>query len=622
MPSRPRVLSEADLTWFKAINGPKWMGKWQYKKRQRASYYQALDDQVEMLAKFGYHDPLEGETLRELLAIAISKDGTFGPFFRDEGAQDLETEAGWKRLWSVCAGRVVEKYLGQRDEPAPSGPSYVLPPTFAESISELVSHAVAAGELSAAAGRAAGEDFLIPPGKPELVEEARAALEELLATDINLVAEADDEDDIPTNERELEISKSALLRLRTGELKKIAEEEDLPLVRDRESLATTIARKYNASRGEIAELILGRLQDNPETGHSTHLIPLVSEPDLATARSRLADLQGHYLRLEVAHWLVFGESEGNEEKVSFGGEMRYYDVAAQREGGEAEIAARRRKAAVEVRLRKGVRWAEIDGRNLTEIRRLRSAFGRALDVKTQPSLPVEIPALEGVAATLDRNTLLMLRILETGLRDEFVDYASFTAADFAKPKKAGTEADPLRPSVRQVKLLGQHILSSPEACRLIVKEGQRMATVEFRARYKENLKGPSHFSSVKISLATDQATVMTSFGGEPKISRRLHDEIVKRLRKAIDRGVKEAVDLNAIVSQVVARADETGEVETADIFPPDGGDGIAATEIDANGAAASDANDDGDASQAKAGGEVALDSAAGSDGAAPTAEAD
>lgn len=584
MSSRPKVLSEADLTWFKAINGPKWMRKWQYRKRQRIAYYHALDDQVEMLAKFGYGDPLDGETLRELLAIIISKDGSFGAFFRDEGAQDLQTNDGWKRLWSVCAGRVVEKYLGQRDEPAPTGPGYVLPATFAESIAELVEYAVAAGELSAAEGKAAGEDFLVPPGKPELVEEARAALEELLATDINLAAEADDEDDIPAKERELEITKSALLRLKTGELRKIAKEEDLPLVRGKEGLASTIARRYNASREEIAELILGKLQDNPETGHTTHLIPLAAEPDLSTTKDRLAELQGHYLRLEVAHWLVFLDSDGDEGKVSFTGEMRYYDVAAQREGGEAEIAARRRKAAVEVRLRKGVPWAEIDGRNLTRIRRMRSAFGRALDVQTQPALPITVPALEGAAATLDRHTLLVLRILETGLRDEFIDYASFTAADFTNPKKEGVEADPLRPTVKQVKLAGQHILSSPDACRLIAREGQRMVTVEFRARYRQSLKGPSHFSSVKISMAPDQATVMTGFGGDPKVARRLHDELVKRLRKAIDRGVTTAADLDAIVDQIVARAGETGEVETVDIFPPAGSDGIEATT----------ASDDGD----------------------------
>jgi hypothetical protein len=576
MAPRPKVLSEADLTWFEALDGPKWMQKRQYRKRQRIAYYKALDDQVEMLAKFGYHNPVDGETLRELLAVVISKDGTFGPFFRDQGAQDLQTNDGWTRLWSVCAGRVVERYLAQRDEPAPSGPRYVLPETLAESISELIEHAIAAGELSAAEGKAAGEEFLVPPGEPQLVEQARAALEELLATDINFAAEADDGDDIPAKERELEISKSALLRLRTGDLRKIAEDENLPLVRGREALASTIARKYNASRQEIAELILDKLQDNPEAGHTTHLLPLSTEPNLSTARKRLEELQGHYLRLEVAHWLVFLDSDGDESKVRFGGEMRYYDVAAQRDGGEAEIAARRRRAVVEVRLRTGVRWAEIDGRNLTQIRRMRSAFGRALDVQTQPALPVTIPALKGVAATLDRNTLLMLRILETGLRDEFIDYASFTAADFTNPKKEGNEADPLRPTVRQVKLAGQHILSSPDACRLIAKEGQRMVTVEFRARFKESLKGPNHFSSVKVSLATDQATVMTGFGGDPKISRRLHDALVKRLRKAIDRGIKEADELDAIVNQIVARSSDTDEIETVDILPPAGSDGIEA----------------------------------------------
>lgn len=217
---------------------------------------------------------------------------------------------------------------------------------------------------------------------------------------------------------------------------------------------------------------------------------------------------------------------------------------------------------------------------------MRIVFGKALGVRTEPTLPLVMPALEGDAATLDRNTLLMLRILETGLRDQFIDYASFTAAEFTKPQAKATETDPMRPTVRQVKLSGQHILSSPDACRLIAGEGQRMATVEFRARFRENLKGQSHFSNVKVSLAADQATVMTGYGGNSKISRRLHDEIVKRLRKALDRGVEDAGELDAIVKQIVDRAGETGEVETVDILAPSDG-----KEIEASGDAAGNGSD-------------------------------
>lgn len=572
--ARLTVLSDADFTWFKALDGPKWMRKRQYRTRQRPSYYAALDRHVDMLAGFGFDNPLDGETLRQLLAVVVSKDRTFGPFFRDQGAQDLEAEDGWKRLWSVCAGRVVEKYLEQREEPAPEGPGFFLPDALVSSISQLIELSVSAGELSAEEGKTAGEDFLVPPGNPELVEDARAALEELLATDINFAAaaEGDAGREIAEAERELEISKSALLRLRMRELRSIAEAEELPLLREKEALAAAIVRKYKASRSEIAELVLDKLGDNPETGHSTHLLPLAEDPDLETVRVRLDQLKGHYLRLEVAHWLVFTSTASDGGKARFEGELRYYDVAAQREGGAAEIAARQRRAAVEVRLQKGIQWAEVDGRNLTEIRRMRSAFGRALDVQTQPAIPVILPSLEGDAATLDRHTLLVLRILETGLRDEFIDYASFTAAEFAKPKVEGSEADPMRPTVRQVKLSGQHILSSTDACRLIANEGQRMATVEFKARFRQDLKGPTHLSSVKLSLAPDQATVMTSYGGDSKMSRRLHDEIVKRLRVALDRGVEEPAELDGIVKQIVDRARETGEVETVDILAPaDGG---------------------------------------------------
>jgi hypothetical protein len=578
--ARLTVLSDPDFMWFKGLDGPRWMRKRQY-RRQKQSYFQALDDQVDMLAKFGFNDPLDGTTLRELLTVLISKDGTFGAFFHDLGALDLQTQDGWKRLYNVCAGRIVEKYLEQRTAPAPQGPGYLLSEALAPSISELLDLAVTAGKLSEEEGKAAGEDFLVPPGgKPEVLEDARAALEELLATDINLAVETGDgdEEDIPKRERDSEINKSALVRLRMRDLRDIAEEEDLPLLRTKEALAGAIVRKYNADRSAIAGLVLSKLGDNPEAGHSTHLIPLAELPELDTARSRLLDLRGHYLRLQVAHWLVFTDSTGDANIVRFGGELRYYDVAAQREGGEAEIAARQRRAAVEVRLRAGVPWAEVDGRNLTEIRRMRTVFGRALGVSTKTSLPLVMPVLDGVAGTLDRHTLLMLRILETGIRDEFIDYASFTAAEFGKAQADVTEADPMKPSVRQVKLAGQHILSSTDACRLIASEGQRMATVEFRARYRENLKGKSHFSNVKISLSPDQATIMTSYGGDPTTSRRLHDEIVKRLRKSLDRGVNDAAELDGIVSQVVARAGETGEVETADILPPAGGDEIQARE--------------------------------------------
>jgi hypothetical protein len=60
---------------------------------------------------------------------------------------------------------------------------------------------------------------------------------------------------------------------------------------------------------------------------------------------------------------------------------------------------------------------------------------------------------------------------------------------------------------------------------------------------------------------------MTGFGGDPKISRRLHNELVKRLREAIDRGIEKADELDAIVNQIVARSSDTDEIETVDILP-------------------------------------------------------
>ncbi|MFT3866784.1 MAG: hypothetical protein QM729_21185 [Solirubrobacterales bacterium] len=351
-------------------------------------------------------------------------------------------------------------------------------------------------------------------------------------------------------------------------LRKIAEAEELPTLGKREAIATLIARKYKSDRREIAELILKYAVDDPEHGYTTRLLPLADEPDLPKATERLGGLKGRYMRVGVANWVVFDSIHGQNDLASFSGEVRYYNVATQEEGNDPEITARQRSGPISVRLRRDQTWGEVDTRNLTEVRRIRAALSHATGAEVENILPLKLPPLSGEAAGLDRYTLMVLHLLGN-LRDPHLDFVSFTMANFSAGTDPGAEADPLRPRIRQVRLSGQHLLASRDACRLIAA-GRRLVAVEFRAKYKRDLTAKeSHFSTVQIGVGSDHAAILTSFGGNPGIAKSLHSDLVGRVRKGLDRGVSDAAELKGIVSQVTARASQEGEAETADILGPE-----------------------------------------------------
>jgi hypothetical protein len=569
---KTHVLSSADQAWLDGMGGKQWCRKTPGRLLQRKRYFKLLDGIAAKLGDTGIDDPLDPETLRSILGVVLSKDGTFGAEFRDRHPDVLKTDEGWTRLWSVCAGKLVEEYLGQREGRPAVRPVLLLDSEVQSTVSQLLDFAVAQGLLSEEEGRAAKEDFIQPGNAPDMIEFARSRLEELLASDVN-VAHVAAGDDIPEHEREMEIAKGALLQLKISQLRQIAKREDLPLLADREALSTLIARKYKASREEIADLVLKYSVDNPEIGYMTHLIPLSQPPQPETVAAAAARLRGRFLRLSVAHWLVVTEMSldaahaGQPAGVSFSGAIRYYDISPQREGAQFEIAAKKRSAPITVRCRKDVRWAEVDGRNVTEIRRIRAALGRQLGINTSDALPINVPPLDGTEAQWAPISLLMLHILEIGLRDEHVDYATFTTAQFSSPPQPGAEADPMRVAIRQVRLAGTHVLSSPDACRLIA-DARQMLTVDFRARYTPVVGGDSFFATVRIILDEDHATVMTSFGDQRAMSKQLHQLLVERLRRALERGVEQAGQLAAIIKQVKDRSVETGQVASADILPP------------------------------------------------------
>ena len=420
------------------------------------------------------------------------------------------------------------------------------------------------GELSAREGREAGEDRWTIDGHPEeLAQDARGALEDLLVSDVNVAHDADP--DVPESEREREIAKAALLQLKLTQLRRLAAEAELPELRDPEALADLIVRHLQADRQAIAELVLRYSTPDVERGWVTRLVPLRQSADLASARDSLRELQGKYLRLEVATWLVFTKVNESDDGVAFEGDVRYYSVRPQREGDRPEIAALQRSHPISVQLHQGQSWAVIDGRSATDVRRLRKALRYALGVHTDGGLSPRVPALEGEIATWDAATLRMLYVLEQGLRDAHLDYTSFRQAEFSRTGMP--EADPQQPAVKAVRLQGQHVMADPAACRYIT-QGQAIASVDVRVRWREDLgRTEAFYSTVRIGMAADHAYVMTAFGESATESETLHRVIVERLRKALETDITAAA-LTGIVAQITQRAMEVGPPEVVDILGP------------------------------------------------------
>jgi len=557
---RPVVLSQPERAFFEQNGGKKWLRGKLFRDSQKARYERALDAFAEKLGELGIepHDP---ETLQQLLKVVLARDGTMGAWFRNHNA-DVGDDETFARLCKVAAGAIIEEYL-HTAEPREPDATLVLDAELKDQISALLELAVEQGELSAREGRDAGEDWWTIENLPDLVDDARGQLEDLLVSDVNVAHTASP--DVPESEREREIAKAALLQLKITQLRRIARDADLPLLRDREALADLIVRKYGADRAEIAELVLRYSVPDVERGWVTRLVPLRASAELSSARRTLPDLPGKYLRLEVASWLVFHKAEESHDGASFEGEIMYYAVRPQREGERLDIAALQRTHPIAVKLKAGQAWVAIDGRSAMDVRRLRKALRYALGVHLASSLDSNVPSLEGELGSWDRVTLRMLYILEHGLRDAHLDYSSFRQAEFSQT--GTTVADPQQPSVRAVRLQGQHVMADPAACRNITS-GQTLHSVDVRVRWQRDLRQTeSFYTTIRIGLAADNAYVMTAFGESPSKSRDLHRVLVERLRRALERDFT-AESLAGIVRDISKRAVETGPPEVVDILGP------------------------------------------------------
>jgi hypothetical protein len=539
------------------------MRKRVFKEGPKIRYERTLNRFVDALIELGARDPLKPEALRDFLSLAMSIDGTFPCWFKDHGVKVSDPDI-FSRLCCCAAGAVVEGYLRHKEHPD-TVPTLVLADDVASHMDRLIHLAIEQGKLNEEDGRQAREDIYHNNNAPNLVDVTRTSLEDAL-TDELVIARDIEGAEIPRDEREREISKAALLRLRIRRLRKLAEDEGIPLVRDAEAIATLVTRKYKASRSDIAKLVLNYEVPNPERGYTTRLMPLNMAPDIDGARVSFDRLKGKAIRLGVAQWLIITEHRCDSTSVSISGEVVTYGIKPQRDYDDFEITAAERRNPVSLRLKRGILWAEVDGPSLFDMRLLREVLRLSTDALPAAKIDLKLPTLTGQAGLWDSVTVRMLHLLEHGLRDTHLDYQSLTQAQFASPRTY--EAEPERPAVKSVRLQGQHVLASSEACGHVSK-GRTLTAVDMFIRWQPDLRGDGVFTPVRIGLAADHATVLTGFGrNELGIIKPLHTELVTRIRRQLDRGISEASAMDSFVAKIEDRASAGGDPDSVDIFGP------------------------------------------------------
>jgi hypothetical protein len=445
------------------------------------------------------------------------------------------------------------------------------PEQFETKLRELMALADERGEHAGRVAReAANAEAVYLEDAPDVNEWVEAALRRSLEDEI-VIAEpvgaeaAPGEDFIQLGERELEVAKRALARLKLPQLSRVAVSVGLDPRGSHGDLVDRIARSYYDDPAEVARLILTHEEARAERGLIDRLYPLrIGIDDLANAASTLQRLSGRYIRVGVARWFVYADCQTQSDGLWINGFFRSYDADAKREGDAFELVSVPSDAVVSARLRGNQDFLEVRGRGETESRAILTAVEWATSLRRSPGLQLRVEGIDGDLMRWDQRSIFMLYFLDRVLPDSGIDILNLTSARFESAVEPGFAR---RPTVRSVALQGQHLLSSKAACELLM-EGRALVELSLDLRFRPQPEVEWIFP-VRFSLARDHATVLTGFGSNlPESAAVLHRDLSRRLRQSLIAGAHVDTRLQALARRVIERARSSEPVAEADIFAP------------------------------------------------------
>jgi hypothetical protein len=567
----PRVITDEERRLIEGHRLRNWMKDKDYKAKE-SLYFSILQTMEAMIAAGnGEHDP---RVLTELLALTIGGDATFRGWVekRNRNSTRLQNPDGWRSLYNAAAALVVERHLKRQSTEQPGidahAPAAITRGELADRVKDLITiAATGAGEAQALRAGEPGVVSYTPPATqiPILTDGLEERLVAALEKELVIVTPLGSDLGIPQDERDREVAKRALIRLRTGALRDVAREAGVPETGTLEHVAERIAAKHHGNEAQIAELVLRHEEEIPERGHVSRLVKLHEPPDLERAATLLRPLLRNYVRIGVARWFVFTDVALRRDQLRITGTYRYFHVTPKVEYEQYSIAAKPQEAAVQILLRRNVEWIEIQSRVAADTRALSVALQQTAGIRPRDTLPIELAIPTGDIYAFARRTVFMLTLLSVELSDQHIRTMNMKLAHF---QQRGNEepTNPRKPTVRSVRIGGQHLLSSRQACELITA-GQ--ALLSFNALINANLQPAKPVvCPCRVDLADDHASIFTGFTStaSEEETRHVHDELVARIRKALEREAIPSPTL-ALVPQIIERA-KGEDPEVADIAPP------------------------------------------------------
>jgi hypothetical protein len=569
-----RVIADAEKEAWEGHKLSGWLKSKDYRRKEEL-YFSILASIAGLVGQDGQVDP---RVLAEVLAVTIGGDGTFRGWVEkhSRNSSRLNTGDGWGQTYLAAAAKVVEKYERAEHPPTtrPAGGEFA--PTreeLTERVAEIVKKAQEASQE--AEQLRAGEPGVVKYTPPGGVADMTAGLEQrLLATleeEMIILTPLGEDLGIPESERDREVAKRALVRLRTRELRNLAREQGVVETGTAERVAERIAAKHTGDEAEIAKLVLGHEEETPENGYATRLVALHEPPDLARTATLLEPTQDSYVRIGVARWFVFNHIRHVANHLRVEGVYRYYQVAPKVEYEKYGLASQPRDADVEVTLRDGSTWMEVQASIGRDTRALAIALQKTGGIRPRATLPIDLTVPEGPMFAFDHRTVFMLCLLNGDLADNTVRMLNVNVAHF---HEAGEQSEnPRKPRVRSVRIGGQHLPSSRQACELIVA-GQ--ALLSFSGLIRVTLgPGEQIHCPFRADLADDHASIFTGItasNGE-QTTQRVHELLVGRICKGLERTDVPPTTL-ALAPKIIDRA-KGEDPEEADIVAPSNGEDTA-----------------------------------------------
>lgn len=560
-----RVRTESELELTKKLKLDKYPTSKDYRVKEPL-FFAILDSYAPMVTRLDGSCDLRA--MSDMLACVLERDRTFFSNIRKRAANStlLDTRLGWEQATNTVAAIIVERY-SRTDRESGDDELMLSPEQLRERIEasfERIREQAHSLEALGETARGAEKLELAETVQPQLQEGLVERLVEVLSKEVVFISPQDEDGGIPESEKDREVAKRALVRLRVTELRALAEERDIDPEGSVEALAERLAESANDDAADVARMVVGGTQQAPEHGLVTTLFPLDRTVDAAAAQARLTVLNTNYARIGVARWFICKSVAVSNGVLIVSGLLRFYRVNPKLDYDEYDLSSTPNVADAVASVRSGQPWLEINSRLRTDAPALARLLDRAGKLGLSRPMKLGLEPMTGDAALWARRSVVMLGLLANDLSSDGVEVTNVATAQF---ETVGEDpASNRAPSVKNVRVGGQHLMSHRQVCELMVG-GRALTSIQGSVRVRlsadERLITP-----FRIDIESEHATVYTGFTAtatETQTSA-VHRRLIECVERAVPRSQLPAVVL-AQIPAIVRRATEVSPDE-ADIIPP------------------------------------------------------